>query len=46
MQPKMWASPDRPAWSKRPVALYVEGLRGDGEPLDSGVVRRSIPLPG
>ena len=27
------------------VALYVEGLREDGEPLDSGVIRRSIPLP-
>jgi hypothetical protein len=28
------------------VALYVEGLRGDGEPLDGGVIRHSIPLPG
>ena len=27
------------------VAFYVEGLREDGEPLDSGVIRRSIPLP-
>src|SRR4051794_22117653 len=27
------------------VALYVEGLREDGEPLDSGVIRRSVPLP-
>jgi predicted RNase H-like HicB family nuclease len=27
------------------VALYVEGLREDGEPLDSGVIRRKIPLP-
>ena len=27
------------------VALYVEGLREDGTPLDSGVIRRSIPLP-
>lgn len=27
------------------VALYVEGLRDDGEALDSGVIRRSIPLP-
>ncbi len=26
------------------VALYVEGLREDGEPLDSGVIRRKIPL--
>jgi predicted RNase H-like HicB family nuclease len=28
------------------VALYVEGLREDGEPLDSGVVRRTIPAAG
>ncbi|HTR74146.1 MAG TPA: type II toxin-antitoxin system HicB family antitoxin [Solirubrobacterales bacterium] len=27
------------------VALYVEGLREDGEPLGSGVIRRKIPLP-
>ncbi|HYQ79105.1 MAG TPA: type II toxin-antitoxin system HicB family antitoxin [Solirubrobacterales bacterium] len=27
------------------VALYVEGLREDGEPLDSGVIRRRIPVP-
>jgi predicted RNase H-like HicB family nuclease len=27
------------------VALYVEGLRDDGESLDSGVIRRTIPLP-
>jgi predicted RNase H-like HicB family nuclease len=27
------------------VALYVEGLREDGESLDMGVVRRKIPLP-
>jgi predicted RNase H-like HicB family nuclease len=27
------------------VALYVEGLREDGEPLDTGVIRRKIPLP-
>lgn len=27
------------------VALYVEGLREEGESLDSGVIRRSIPLP-
>jgi predicted RNase H-like HicB family nuclease len=26
------------------VALYVEGLREDGGPLDSGVIRRSISL--
>ena len=27
------------------VALYVEGLREDGESLDMGVVRRRITLP-
>ena len=27
------------------VALYVEGLREDGESLDSGVIRRTIPVP-
>lgn len=27
------------------VALYVEGLREDGVALDSGVIRRKIPLP-
>ena len=27
------------------VALYVEGLREDGESLDTGVIRRRIPLP-
>jgi predicted RNase H-like HicB family nuclease len=27
------------------AALYVEGLREDGESLDMGVVRRKIPLP-
>jgi predicted RNase H-like HicB family nuclease len=27
------------------VALYVEGLREDGESLDQGVVRRRIKLP-
>jgi len=27
------------------VALYVDGLREDGESLDTGVIRRRIPLP-
>jgi predicted RNase H-like HicB family nuclease len=27
------------------VALYIEGLREDGESLDSGVIRRTIPVP-
>ena len=36
---------DAMANASEAVALYVEGLREDGEPLDSGVIRRSIPLP-
>jgi len=27
------------------VALYIEGLREDGDSLDTGVIRRKIPLP-
>jgi len=27
------------------VALYIEGLREDGGSLDTGVIRRKIPLP-
>ena len=34
---------DAMANTSEAVALYVEGLREDGEPLDSGVIRRSIP---
>lgn len=30
--------------AREAVALYVEGLREDGKPLDSGVIRRSIRL--
>lgn len=36
---------DAMANANEAVALYVEGLREDGEPLDSGVIRRTIPLP-
>lgn len=36
---------DAMANASEAVALYVEGLREDGEPLDCGVIRRSIPLP-
>ncbi len=36
---------DAMAKASEAVALYVEGLREDVEPLDSGVIRRSIPLP-
>ncbi len=27
------------------LALYVEGLREEGRPLDAGVIRRRFPLP-
>ncbi len=27
------------------LALYIEGLRDDGQSLDSGVIRRKVPLP-
>jgi predicted RNase H-like HicB family nuclease len=33
---------DAMANASEAVALYVEGLREDGEPLDSGVVRRTM----
>ena len=36
---------DAMANASEAVALYVEGLREGGEPLDSGVIRRRIPLP-
>jgi predicted RNase H-like HicB family nuclease len=36
---------DAMANANEAVALYVEGLREDGEPLDMGVVRRKISLP-
>jgi len=36
---------DAMANANEAVALYVEGLREDGEPLDMGVLRRRIPLP-
>jgi predicted RNase H-like HicB family nuclease len=36
---------DAMANANEAVALYVEGFREDGEPLDMGVVRRKIPLP-
>jgi predicted RNase H-like HicB family nuclease len=31
--------------AREALALYVEGLREDGRPLDMGVIRRSLPLP-
>jgi predicted RNase H-like HicB family nuclease len=27
------------------LELYIEGVREQGRPLDSGVVRRKLPLP-
>ncbi|HVC06996.1 MAG TPA: type II toxin-antitoxin system HicB family antitoxin [Solirubrobacterales bacterium] len=36
---------DAMANASEAVTFYVEGLREDGEPLDSGVIRRTIPLP-
>jgi predicted RNase H-like HicB family nuclease len=36
---------DAMANANEAVALYVEGLREDREPLDMGVIRRRIPLP-
>jgi predicted RNase H-like HicB family nuclease len=36
---------DAMASANEAVALYVEGLREDGESLDTGVIRRNIPLP-
>jgi predicted RNase H-like HicB family nuclease len=36
---------DAMASATEAVVLYVEGLREDGEPLDTGVIRRKIPLP-
>jgi predicted RNase H-like HicB family nuclease len=37
---------DAMANASEAVALYVKGLREHGEPLDSGVIRRTITLPG
>ena len=31
--------------AREALELYVEGLREDGRPLDTGVVRRKLPLP-
>jgi predicted RNase H-like HicB family nuclease len=36
---------DAMANANEAVALYVEGLREDGDSLDTGVIRRTIPLP-
>jgi len=31
--------------AREALVLYIEGLREDGQPLDMGIVRRSLPLP-
>ena len=31
--------------AREALALYVEGLRDDGRPLEAGVIRRRLPLP-
>ena len=31
--------------AREALALYVEGLREDGRPLEMGIVRRRLPLP-
>lgn len=36
---------DAMANASEAVTLYVEGMREDGESLDTGVIRRRIPLP-
>lgn len=36
---------DAMANANEAVALYVEGLREDGQSLDMGVIRRKVPLP-
>jgi predicted RNase H-like HicB family nuclease len=36
---------DAVANAEEALALYVEGLREEGEPLEFGVIRRRFPLP-
>lgn len=36
---------DAMANAEEAVALYVEGIREDGETLETGVIRRKIALP-
>lgn len=31
--------------AREALGLYVEGLREDGRPLETGIVRRRLPLP-
>jgi predicted RNase H-like HicB family nuclease len=31
--------------AREALSLYVEGLREEGRPLETGVVRRKLPLP-
>jgi predicted RNase H-like HicB family nuclease len=36
---------DAMANAEEALAVYVEGLREDGEPLEFGVIRRTVALP-
>jgi len=36
---------DATANAEEALALYVEGLREEGRPLQMGIVRRRLPLP-
>ena len=36
---------DATANAEEALALYIEGLREDGIPLEFGVIRRKFPLP-
>lgn len=31
--------------AREALALYVEGLRDDGQPLTTSIVRRTLPIP-
>ncbi|MCA1681148.1 MAG: type II toxin-antitoxin system HicB family antitoxin [Actinobacteria bacterium] len=31
--------------AREALALYVEGLREDGRPIEMGILRRTLPLP-
>jgi predicted RNase H-like HicB family nuclease len=31
--------------AREALALYVDGLREEGRPLEMGIVRRTLPLP-
>jgi hypothetical protein len=43
--PSSWGSKTNTENAREALGLYVEGLREEGRPLDTGVVRRKLPLP-